>query len=260
MSARLHPERISRCAAWEIHAALGAPDPAEEWLRTKQSQRRSLAGSRAHECRHEENSRSPEIDQVGHAERDRRPISQERGQGAMTFGNCASEIGRTNACGAMVRASTTLRPHDGWHAGASGPGGASRIDSCERRLRVGYWQSGLTISPLIWTRLPAARMCAHVAPREIGNKNYKSRRFGDRRERLKNGGNIAGKECSIIRTGCFKILSHANYVTRVRSGSQSLRLEKWLADLIKECRMSFGVSRACECLIRWSVAVGVDSA
>jgi hypothetical protein len=81
-------------------------------------------------------------------------------------------------------------------------------------------------------------MCAHVAPWEIANKNSKSARFDDRREKLKNGGNIAGQESAIFGSGRVKILSRANCVARVRSGSQSFQLKKGLVDLIKECRMA----------------------
>jgi hypothetical protein len=129
----------------------------------------------------------------------------------------------------------------GWHvvAGALGPGGAGRVGPYEGRSRVRYLQCALTIAPLIRTRLRQAGMCAHVAPREVAIKNSKSTGSDDRRETLKNGGNPAGKECSISRSGWFDILPVANCITSARSRSLSFRLKKWLADLIKECRMNF---------------------
>jgi hypothetical protein len=128
----------------------------------------------------------------------------------------------------------------GWQvvAGTLGPGGAGPAGPYEGRSRVRYLQCALTIAPLIRTRLRQAGMCAHVAPREVAIKNSKSTGSDDRREKLKNGGNIAGQESAIFGSGCVKILSRANCVACVRCRSQSFRLKKGLVDLIKECRMA----------------------
>jgi len=156
----------------------------------------------------------------------------------MSVGYYAYEGGRPNACWTKLRASMTRRSHDERHAALGPLGGPGRLDPREWRSRVRYLQCALTIPPSIRTRQRLARMCAHVAPWEIANKNSKSIRFDDRREKLKNGGNIAGQESAIFGSGCVKILSRANCVACVRCRSQSFRLKKGLVDLIKECRMA----------------------
>jgi hypothetical protein len=163
----------------------------------------------------------------------------------MSVDDRQSERGRPDVCWTKPRATKTLRSHGERHAveGAAGQGGAGRVDSCERRLRVRYSQSALKISPMSRTRLRVAGMCAQVAPREIANKNSKSARFDDPEKKLKHAGKIAGDERSIVRSSCFKILSHAIYAARVRCRSQSFRLKGgWLISL-KKVECALGVCR-----------------